>query len=204
MSPDALVLGIDVAGERRGCDTVSLGPDLVAHPCGTVRGEDGTRRLIAEVGPAVVAVDAPGGWAPPGARRAAEQALSARGFSVFTTPTAERGGTADFYAWMRHGFAVHAGARDVRTVETFPHAVAVVLRGGPPPGGLLRDPRAKLTWRREALDAAAVDHRRLRTIDEVDAALCAVAARGVLEGTAELLGDPAEGLLALPGISRSR
>ncbi len=197
------VLGVDVAAERRGCDAVALTPDGVAHPQGKVRGRDGMHSLVAAVRPAVVGIDAPRGWAAPGSRRSAERILAARGFSLFTTPDAARGETRPFYAWMRHGFAVHAGAEAVPTYETYPHAVAVVLRGGPPGTGLLRDPRTKLAWRRGALDVAGVDHSALRTIDEVDAALCAVAARAVLDGTAELLGDPAEGLLALP-LSRSR
>ena len=187
----AIAVGIDVAGPRKGCDVVALGPDLVAEPLGKVRGAAETATVLRTVAPAVVAIDAPPEWADAGTRRACEVELGRRGFSVFTTPDRARGEASAFYAWMREGFAVFAGAAAAgcRALETFPHAVAVALRGERPPTGLLRDPRAKRAWRTGALEAAGVDHRALTTIDRIDAALCAVAGRALLDGRAELLGD---------------
>ena len=192
-----LAVGVDVAA-RRGCDVVMLDAALVAHPVGRVHTADELRALLERLAPAVVAIDAPPGWASPGRARACERALAAHGVSVFTTPDAARGETSAFYDWMRTGFTMFAGAAAHPTLETFPHAVAIALRGGPPEHGLLKHPAAKKAWRRAALDAAGVDHSALRTIDEIDAALCAITGRRFLEGRTVELGDPAEGVLTVP------
>ncbi|MFM8304741.1 MAG: DUF429 domain-containing protein [Actinomycetota bacterium] len=194
MTPTAL--GVDVAA-RRGCDVVALDPSCVARPVGRVHTGDDLRALVDDLTPAVVAIDAPPAWAQDG-RRECERALSRRGISVFTTPDATRGEASDFYAWMRTGFEMFAAARPLPVLETFPHAVAVALRGHPPEQGLLRRPAVKRQWRREALEGAGVDTTHLRSIDEIDAALCAVTGLRFLEGRTEALGDPTEGVLTVP------
>ena len=198
MSPaHPLAVGIDVAA-RRGCDVVTLDHALVARPVGRVHTADELRVLLAPLAPGVVAIDAPPAWAAPGRTRSCERALMARGISVFATPDATRGGASSFYDWMRTGFEMFAGAHPCPTLETFPHAVAIALRGRAPEHGLLKRPAAKKAWRRDALDAAGVDHGALRTIDEIDAALCAVTGRWFLEGRTVALGDPDEGVLTVP------
>jgi predicted nuclease with RNAse H fold len=157
------------------------------------------RTLLAGLGPGVVAIDAPPAWAVPGQARACERALTARGISVFTTPDATRGEASAFYDWMRTGFAMFAGAQGCPTLETFPHAVAVALHGARPARGLLRRPAEKRTWRQRALAGAGVDTGALRTIDQVDAALCALVGHRFLAGRTVALGDPAEGTIILPG-----
>ena len=169
-----LAVGVDVAA-RRGCDVVMLDAALVAHPVGRVHTADELRALLERLAPAVVAIDAPPGWASPGRARACERALAAHTL-----------------AEINRVAAAHP------TLETFPHAVAIALRGGPPEHGLLKHPAAKKAWRRAALDAAGVDHSALRTIDEIDAALCAITGRRFLEGRTVELGDPAEGVLTVP------
>jgi len=191
-----LALGIDVAATR-GCDVVALGPDGVARPVGRVGNGPELRTLLTEVAPAVVAIDAPPAWAVDG-RRSCERALSARGISVFTTPTAATGAANPFYAWMATGFAMFEAARGVPTLETFPHAVAIALRGRAPERGLLKRPAEKRQWRRAALEEAGIDTTHLRSIDEIDAALCAVTGRRYLAGRTEALGDPADGVLTVP------
>lgn len=191
-----IALGIDVAA-RRGCDVVALEPSLVAQPVGRVHTGEDLRGLIHDLQPAVVAIDAPPEWARNG-RRECERALAQRGISVFTTPDAERGAASEFYAWMRTGFAMFAAADPLPTLETFPHAVAIALRGHAPEQGLLRRPALKRQWRREALEAAGVDTSALRSIDEIDATLCAITGLRFLEGRTESLGDPAEGVLTVP------
>jgi predicted nuclease with RNAse H fold len=192
-----LAVGVDVAA-RRGCDVVTLDDALVARPVGRVHRADELRTLLAPLAPGVVAIDAPPAWAAPGGTRSCERALMARGISVFATPDATRGGASSFYDWMRTGFEMFDGARPCPTLETFPHAVAIALRGRPPEHGLLKHPAAKKAWRRDALDAAGIDHGALRTIDEIDAALCAVTGRWFLEGRTVALGDPDEGVLTVP------
>jgi len=191
-----LALGIDVAA-RRGCDVVALDATLVARPLGRVHAASELRALLADVEPDVVAIDSPPAWAV-GGRRTGEQELSARGLSVFTTPDATTGTTKSFYAWMLTGFAMFEGAAGFPTLETFPHAVAVALRGRTPDHGLLKHPAEKRQWRREALEEAGIDTVALRSIDEIDAALCAVTGLRFLEGRTEALGDPTEGVLTVP------
>ncbi|MBM3660869.1 MAG: DUF429 domain-containing protein [Actinobacteria bacterium] len=191
-----LALGVDVAA-RRGCDVVILGDDLVARPLGRVHAGEELAARCRAIGAAVVAIDAPPGWATTG-RRSCEAALSARGISVFSTPDAGRGEANPFYDWMRTGFAMFAAVDTCPTLETFPHAVAIALRGERPVGSLLKRPAEKLAWRRTALARAGVDITALRTIDEVDAALCAVTGLWHLDGRTEALGDPADGVLTLP------
>jgi predicted nuclease with RNAse H fold len=191
-----LAIGVDVAA-RRGCDVVALGPAGIAEPLGRVHTGAELAARLTEVSPAVVAIDAPSRWATAG-RRACERALSARGLSVFTTPDAARGSTNSFYAWMRTGFAMFEGAAGYPTLETYPHAVAVALRGEVPGRALAARPAEKREWRRSALEVAGVDTSHLRTIDEVDAALCAVTGRWFLGGRTEALGDPADGVLTVP------
>ena len=193
----SLAVGVDVAA-RRGCDVVALDDDLVARPVGRVHTADELTALLDVLRPDVVAIDAPPCWAPDAAPRRCERELQQLGVSMFTTPNEERGTANAFYGWMLTGFAMFAGAQGYVTLETFPHAIAIALLGRRPERGLLRDPRAKREWRLAALDAARVDTADLRTLDEVDAALCAVTGRAHLAGDAVALGSPAEGVLTLP------
>ena len=193
----SLAVGVDVAA-RRGCDVVALDDDLVARPVGRVHDTAELTSLLDDLRPDVVAIDAPPAWAPDGRARQCERELQRLGVSIFTTPNAARGTANAFYDWMRTGFAMFDGARDYTTLETFPHVTSVALLGRRPERGLLRDPRAKRAWRLAALDIARVETALLRTIDEIDAALCAVTGRAYLSGDAIELGDPVEGLLTLP------
>lgn len=191
-----LAIGVDVAAHR-GCDVVALGPDLVAHPLGRVYTAADLRGLVRDVGATAAAIDAPSGWARAGRRRC-EAELCARGLHVFTTPDAVTGATNPFYGWMRTGFAMFEGAAAAAPFETFPHAVAVAIRGALPARGLLRRPAAKRAWREAALVRAGVDPSRLRSLDQVDAALCALVAHRSGAGTVVVLGDPAEGTITVP------
>lgn len=207
MSRTSCAVGIDVAAQR-GCDVVALDDGLVARPLGRVSAADELRALLTPIDPAVVAIDAPPAWARGNGTRQCERELRAVGISIFATPDAERGAASRFYDWMRTGFEMFAGAVAYPTLETFPHATAVALRGRHPDAGLLRRPREKRAWRTAALEAAGVDHRALHGIDEIDAALCAVTGLRWLDGATEAWGDPADGVitvpLGLPGSFRRR
>jgi len=193
----SLAIGVDVAA-RRGCDVVALGDDLVAVPVGRVRSADELRTLLDGLRPDAVAIDAPAAWASDDDARRCERELQRLGISIFTTPNETRGTANAFYDWMLTGFAMFDGARGYVTLETFPHASAIALLGRRPQRGLLRDPRAKRAWRLAALEASRVDTAALTTIDEIDAALCAVTGRAHLAGDAVAIGDATEGVLTLP------
>jgi predicted nuclease with RNAse H fold len=193
----SVAVGVDVAA-RRGCDVVALDDDLVARAVGRVHTAQELAVLLDELRPDVVAIDSPPAWAPPGRRRDCERQLTARGICLFTTPDEERGTSNGFYAWMRVGFEMFEGANGVPTFETFPHATAVAIRGHLPATGLLRRKSAKKEWRLDALREVGVDVTNLRTLDEVDAALCAYTGHTWTRRTSIGLGDPAQGQILLP------
>ena len=76
--------------------------------------------------------------------------------------------------------------------ETFPQAIACALAGERVAA------RDKRTVRRRLLEAAGVDTAGLTHIDWIDAALCALAARCLLEGPMSVWGDAAEGYILVP------
>ncbi len=93
------------------------------------------------------------------------------------------------YATLYRGDAAVQG----RAVEVFPHASAVTLRGRLPGRGV-----PKLTWRREALQQAGVEHEPLHTVDQLDAALAALTGIRCLQHRSCIVGVRGESVLALP------
>lgn len=137
-----------MGGPRKGHHLALLeGRALVDH--GRAATAEHAASWFAARGPALIGVDAPSRWAPPGERsREDERALAASGIcSLFFTPSAEAGEGHPFYAWMAHGMAVFAAlaAAGLPAVETFPTATWTQLHR---PRGAL--PRA--AWARAALD----------------------------------------------------
>ena len=187
-----LALGLDVA-VKRGCDAVLLGDSQVARPIGRVHSGIEFRALLDDVAPTAVAIDAPPRWAVD-TPRLCERELTKRGIMLFTTPTEERGAGHKFYAWMLTGFEMFDAANGHRTLETFPHAVAVAIHGRLPQ-------ESKRLSRLAALAAVGVDSSPLRTIDQIDAALCAYTAWCWAKGDAISVGDEFEGRITLPGVA---
>jgi predicted RNase H-like nuclease len=207
-------LGIDVA-ERRGLDLVLL--DAALTPV-FVRGgvaPEALARWIAELRPAVVAVDAPSQWGVRGGSRLCEQQLRRVGIQSYGTPSAAAGREHRFNAWMKTGLRVYEllgqlgypafSGGEVRgtAVEVFPHATSVVLAGALPPAGLARTRRRE--WRRDVLARAGVSIAGLETSDAVDAALAALTGALALRGEFDTLGGSEDGFLLVPkGISTRR
>jgi predicted nuclease with RNAse H fold len=198
-------LGIDV-GVRKGLDLVLLEGASVIDTERRVRVED-LARLVSALGPDVVAIDAPPGWASSGRSRLTERELRLFGIQSFNTPSDARMAEHPFYEWMTVGFAVfraiHASFPRYRSgsvrgtaIEVFPHATAVVLAGCLPPRGVTMH-----AWRREVLAARGVDPRGLRSADQVDAALAALTGRFALERRFSAPGDPREGQIVLPVVA---
>ena len=109
-------------------------------------------------------------------------------------------GLAVYRAAERAGFPRYDGRGPVagRVIEVFPHASAVALRGQRPPPGWRRTASGKRAWRLAALAAAGVADDRLRTQDQVDAALAAVTAAAALAGAVDVLGDRRDGVIVMP------
>ncbi|MDW8324688.1 MAG: DUF429 domain-containing protein [Burkholderiales bacterium] len=196
--------GIDVGGARKGFHAVALyGLGAVAcfHAREAAAVVDWCRAQRARV----VAVDAPCRWSATGKARAAERALAALGVRCFATPVEAVARSHPFYAWMCNGERLYAaltrhwrlfdgavGAGGPLCCETYPHAVAWALAGTPVRA------RDKRELRRRLLDLAGVDTAGLVVQDYIDAALCALAARGLVHGQFRAFGDAAEGYIVVP------
>jgi predicted nuclease with RNAse H fold len=197
-------LGIDV-GVRKGLDIVLL--DGSPEPAETHRrvALDQLGGLIEAARPDVVAIDSPPAWARDGRSRRTERELRLFGIQSYGTPAEDRGIDHPFYEWMRVGFQVFriaaergyrrfaGGMARTTAMEVYPHATAVVLAGCLPP----REVR-KTVWRTAVLRTAGVAGDALRSPDQVDAALAALTGLLALRGRCTTLGDPREGVIALP------
>jgi predicted nuclease with RNAse H fold len=198
-------LGIDV-GVRKGLDLVLLEDGAIVESARHVRVEE-VAHLVRDLGPDVVAIDAPPMWASTGRSRLTERELRWFGIQCFNTPSDERMAEHPFYEWMTIGFAVfraidrsypryHGGSVKGTAIEVFPHASAVVLAGCLPPKGM--SPHA---WRREVLRDEGIDATALRSADQVDAALAALTGRYALRRRFSAPGDPREGLIVVPAVA---
>lgn len=196
-------LGIDV-GVRKGLDLVLLDEDRSVLDTARRVTPAELARVVGDLGPDVVAIDAPPAWASTGRSRLTERELRLFGIQSFNTPSDPRMAEHPFYEWMTVGFEVfraieasfpryRAGSVKGTAIEVFPHATAVVLAGCLPPKGVTAH-----GWRRGVLGAHGVDARALRSADQVDAALAALTGQYALQRRFSAPGDPREGQIVLP------
>ena len=153
-----------------------------------------------------VGVDAPCAWSRTGGRRACERELAEIDIQAFATPSVAIGHRHPFYGWMLNGAELFrllgeryqmykgqpSGLQRPICFETFPHAIACAL------AGRTLVAKNKRVDRRRLLDEAGIATEVLRTIDEVDAALCASAAHHFLSGRFKQYGDEREGYILVP------
>jgi predicted nuclease with RNAse H fold/5-methylcytosine-specific restriction endonuclease McrA len=204
MTLSPLTIGIDVGAPSKGFHAVALrGIDLVEKFHSTDAGQVAqwcvTRRA------AVVSIDAPCRWrAESGNARLAERELAAEGISSFSTPTEARARGHAFYTWMLAGhdlFAALAPTYPIYTdqprnervaIETFPHAIACAL------AGMVVSAKAKFKLRGDLLRRYGINASAFISVDEIDAALCAVAASAFVGGNFRSYGDRVGGFIVVP------
>jgi predicted nuclease with RNAse H fold len=198
-----IVVGIDVGGEKKGFHAVALRKRRLTATL-TSRGAEDVAAWCIEQGAAAVGIDAPCCWSVSGRSRACERALASQGISAFSTPTQSIGEAHTFYRWMVNGltlyrqlasnYGLYDGRSSVHPVcfETFPQAIACALAGQRLSAG------RKRMDRRRILERAGLSVQALRSIDQVDAALCALSAQQVLTGRFDSYGDAAEGFILVP------
>ncbi len=200
-----IFVGIDVGAARKGYHAVAL-RDSALHAKFKSADATAIARWCRDVDARIVAVDAPCRWRIHGQpARAAERELAADRISCFSTPTVERARGHAFYTWMFAGqelytalapdFPLYTGTLATRarcTVESFPQAVACVLAGEHVSA------RGKLARRTALLQHAGIDVTALTGIDEIDATLCALAARALAAGRHHAYGDPTGGFIVVP------
>ncbi len=202
-----VVAGVDVGGAKKGFHGVILREGK----CADVYSSNDAKKVarwIADKGALVVEVDAPCGWSASGKSRLAERELAAEGISAFSTPGQSVVYEKDFYRWMRNGallyqelneagFSLYSGVAlkfgERSCFETFPQAVACAL------AKTKVSAKQKATIRRKLLvEEARIEISKLKNIDLVDAALCAVAAAHLAQKRVKSYGDKAEGFILVP------
>jgi len=210
MMEASTVAGIDIGGDRKGCHLVILrGTRILCN----IKSRTPEYLLQTCIGSDVVAVgiDAPCQWGTEGKGRLAEKELAQRGVFCFATPTRERAisSTSGFYGWMLNGERVYQAfattyplltSRDYSggrvSFETFPHAITCAVRGKE-----FTSARQKRSQRRQLLANVGIDATALRSIDAVDAALCALTAGFLLTGRTYSYGDVAGGYIRVPALT---
>jgi predicted nuclease with RNAse H fold len=202
-----VVAGIDIGGARKGNHIVVMrGVEILASTRNNDPGE--LLGLCLQMKVEAVGIDAPCCWGIEGCGRLAEKELARQGISCFATPTLERASSnpSGFYGWMLNGALVFETftprypllqgippfAGPV-SFETFPHAITCALLGRETASA-----KQKRTQRRDLLAAAGIDVSRLRSIDALDAALCALTASHLLEGSVRLFGNAETGFIVVP------
>ena len=203
---EAIVVGIDVGGEKKGFHAVALRGDFF------VKISDQDPVVIfdwcIEQKATVVAVDAPCKWSQECSSRRAERDLRLFGekIHIFATPTRERAkaNTNGFYAWVFNGeklyiklqkcYSLFGGVHGegLVCIETFPHAAACALAGE------VVSAKHKARVRRKVLQDRGSDVSVLPNIDFVDAAICAVAADEFHKNNFRSFGSAEEGFIIVP------
>jgi predicted nuclease with RNAse H fold len=206
MHSEPTVAGIDVGGNRKGCHLVVLQGNVVVL---TDRGPpEHVAQSTCAAGAILVGIDSPCRWGIPGFGRTAEKALAKERIFCFSTPTREKAMTnaSGFYGWMLNGERVYQALstshpllktvcdhRGTACFETFPHAITCALLGTD-----LASAKVKRTQRRQLLEDSGIDTYLLKSIDALDAALCALTALRLLQGRCKAYGDAASGLIFVP------
>ncbi|WP_321933344.1 DUF429 domain-containing protein [Paraburkholderia sp. J8-2] len=201
------VAGIDVGGDKKGCHLVILDGSRAFRPPDAKTPQQMLQACL-EYDVQAVGIDAPCRWGVEGEGRRAERELARQHIFSFATPTRRRAdeNSSRFYRWMFNGeqiYEVFSSTWPLLTsrkfeggrvsFETFPHAVTCALRGKE--GTSARQKR----WQRpKVLESAKIDASRLKSIDDFDAALCALCARYLIEGQTYAYGDTEGGYIHVP------
>ncbi len=206
MANEPTVAGIDVGGDRKGCHLVVLQESTV------VLADKGSPEHVASLavtaGAIAIGIDSPCKWATHDGGRAAEKQLSKERIFCFSTPTREKAlsSASGFYGWMLNGERVFQALADTHSLlktnpfsrsntcfETFPHAITCALIGKE-----IASAKLKRSQRRQLLEDNGIETHLLKSIDALDAALCALTAQYFIKGGFKTFGDAANGLIVVP------
>lgn len=206
MANEPTVAGIDVGGDRKGCHLVVLrGYTVILVEKG--QPEQVANAAIAS-GASAIGIDSPCKWATDGGGRAAEMELAEKLIFCFSTPTKEKAlsSVSGFYRWMLNGERVFQALSNTHPLldtprfsqtktsfETFPHAITCAMLGTK-----IASAKLKRTQRRQLLEETGINTQKLRSIDAIDAALCALTARHLIDGRTRYYGNTATGLIVVP------
>lgn len=198
------VAGVDVGGAKKGFHAVALQDKQIVAKTVTCSAAD-VAAWCGKQGASAVGIDAPCQWSLTGRARPCERELAGLGLSAFSTPCLTVGQIHPFYRWMVNGaelfrllalqYRLYDGRSplvDPLCFETFPQAIACSLTGK------RLSATNKRVDRRRVLEQAGIATDALKSIDDIDAALCALAAQHVLAGSFNAFGDAVEGFILVP------
>jgi predicted nuclease with RNAse H fold len=202
-----IVAGIDIGGAKKGNHLVVLeGQSILCsinHPDPGYLVQQCHERDVSVIG-----IDSPCGWGLPNFGRAAEKALAKERIFCFSTPIRERAlsHAAGFYNWMLNGEKVYQAfahthplltepgyTSDRVCFETFPHAIACAILGTD-----VASAKLKRKQRRQILENSGINTDSLKSIDAIDAALCALTAQYFVDGKTKAYGDAECGYIFVP------
>lgn len=207
------VAGIDVGGDKKGCNLVVLQGTSILCSVNS-KAPEYLVQICAEHDVVAVGVDAPCQWRTGGSARLAEKELARARISSFSTPTRELAisNAANFYGWMYNGERVYQALTPMYPLllgraygtgrvsfETFPHAITCAMLGKH-----VASAKQKSTQRRQILEEIGINTRMLKSINAVDAALCALTARFLVEGKTYPYGDATGGYIRVPATTSLR
>lgn len=210
MANEPTVAGIDVGGDRKGCHLVVLQASTV------VLVDKGSPEHVANVavtaGAIAIGIDSPCKWATHDGGRAAEKQLSKERIFCFSTPTREKAlsSASGFFGWMLNGERVFQALANTHSLlesnrfsqsntcfETFPHAITCALIGKE-----IASAKLKKSQRRQLLERFGINTHSvecpLKSVDALDAALCALTAQHLINGRIKAYGDPETGIIFVP------
>lgn len=209
LNTSATVAGIDIGGDRKGCHLVVLHGREIVYSINS-RTPEYLARRCGDFGVEVIGIDSPCRWGKSAGARRAERALARERVFSFATPTRERAcaNRSGFYGWMFNGeqmylalAATHPLLTEQRYThgkvcfETFPHAITCAMLGTD-----VASAKRKRVQRRQLLEEAGIDTRPLKSIDALDAALCALTAEYLQLGRTKAYGDPDGGYIFVPAL----
>ncbi len=199
-----VVAGIDVGGAKKGFHLVLLRGNEVLLSTKSPHPDELVQHCLRHQA-VVVSVDAPCQWADRVPRQA-EREMAREGIFSFSTPSRAKAQTSAFYGWMFNGERMYAAlaeayplldAPDKRSTpssfETFPHAISCALLGKD-----VASAKIKGRQRRALLAVLGLETTLLKSIDDLDATLCAVTAQFFLSRTFKTYGDVEGGFLIVP------
>lgn len=201
-----VIAGIDVGGAKKGLHLVLLRGNEVLLSTKSQQPEELVQHCL-EHQAVVVAVDAPCQWAERVPRQA-EREMAREGIFSFSTPSRAKAQASAFYGWMFNGERMYAALAEAyplldtpdngstpTSFETFPHAITCALLGKD-----VAFAKIKGRQRRALLAALGFNTMPLKSIDALDAALCAVTAQSFLNNSFNTYGDVEGGYLIVPAV----
>jgi len=203
------VVGVDVGGSRKGFHAVALRGGMYLD-CLLDRSPSKVSEWCRNVGAKVIAIDAPCRWSKDGRARPAERELMKERIWCFSTPM--RNGALNHpnnhYEWMLNGERLYDAISESHPlflgaewdcsssicIEVFPHAIACAI------SGRILSARNKKIDRQRLLSAAEINIGQGRSMDLIDAAVCALSSHYFTLGCIKTYGDPDTGLIAVPNL----